>query len=497
MSAFSFIERYRPIVDDFAALVETLARPLPCCLRTNTLRLAPAELAAHLAAKGLAPQPVPWCPDAFLLPPETRLGREWEFLSGYCQVQEEASLLPVLLLAPEPGQRVLDLCAAPGNKTAHLAALMHNRGTLVANELNSRRVKPLCQTVERLGLANVAVTNENGANFPRAAGLFDRILIDAPCSCEGTYRKSSEVAGRSGPEYSRRLASCQKALLRKAVQLCRAGGRMVYATCTFAPEENELVVQAILREYGPGVVRLCPVAQPGLRLTPGLTEWEGQALDPALAQTARLWPHHNDTGGFFVALLEKVAPLPRDREGEHPALLPLPDAPEAPGTLTQLAARYGLAPELFAPYRLVHRDAALIVAAPRDFLPPATPAVTHLGLPFVRLGLEAPKLSTPSVLHFGTAVRQNVLDIDAEQLAAYFDRDLMPLRPVNAGQATPGYVFLRHCGRIVGLALYWPDRETGELILRSQFPKRWQRRDRSPTTAGDAIPPESSDRDER
>ena len=244
------------------------------------------------------------------------------------------------------------VCGARG-KTAQIAFALGNRGTLVANDISNVRIKALQGNLDRLGIVNVTTTCSDAANWPAAGGRFDRILVDAPCSSEGTIRRNPSMLGRLDPGSPARLAPRQRALLRKAVQRLAPGGRIVYSTCTFAPEENELAVADVLAEY-PGQIRLVPVAVPGLVSSPGLTEWEGRRLPDQLALCIRIWPHQNDSGGFFIAVLEKDPAA--DGEG------PLPTGPElapleADGDewLAGLSAKYGFAADAWADYR-AHRQ---------------------------------------------------------------------------------------------------------------------------------------------
>ncbi|MEM6648195.1 MAG: RsmB/NOP family class I SAM-dependent RNA methyltransferase [Bacteroidota bacterium] len=301
---FNF-ERYRPVVDDWGAFVDALRRPLPTCVWTNTLRTTPDGLAEQMAAFGFDLEPLDWYPDAFRVPADVPVGATLPFVSGWYQVQEEAALLPVALLDLRPGQRVLDLCAAPGNKTAQAAVRMQDRGLVIANDVSEGRLRMLPNLLQRLGLTSVATVASDATAFPIAAPLFNAVIADVPCSCEGTVRKHPRAHRRAGRANSLRLQVLQTAILRRAIGCCRVGGTVVYATCTFAPEENEAVVDAVLREQA-GRVQIRPVTVRHLDTTPGLTAWEGDAFDPALQHALRLWPHHNDTGGFFVAVLDKT-----------------------------------------------------------------------------------------------------------------------------------------------------------------------------------------------
>lgn len=301
----SALDRYRPIVDDWPAFCAALQRPLPVCIWTNTLRATPPEVSAWLARDGFAPVPTTWYPGAFRLSAAARPAQHAAYSMGLFHIQEEASLLPPVLLGAQPGETILDLCAAPGGKTAQIAVDLQNTGTVVANDRYSGRLHVLRTLMDRLGLCNVSTTVCDGTRYPVPNALFDRVLVDVPCSCEGTSRKHPRVLRKASREQSLRMAAVQVDLLQQAIACCKPGGHVVYATCTYAPEENEAVVDAVLAAY-PDAIRLQTPVLKNLVTTPGLTQWEDQSFQPSLSQTRRLWPHHQDTGGFFVALLQKT-----------------------------------------------------------------------------------------------------------------------------------------------------------------------------------------------
>ncbi len=296
--------RYRDIIDDWEAFVAASERPLPTTIWANPLKVTPAELEAHLTAQSIPFEPLSWRAGAYRLPDTPRPGSRLGYLAGLFHVQEEVSMLPVELLDIRPGQRVLDACAAPGNKTAQIATRLGDRGTLIANDYNYRRMKSVVRTLERLGILNTAICTHDAANFPNDLGTFDRVLADVPCSCEGTSRKHG-VSPATARDFHN-LCGTQLAILGKALTLCRPGGRVVYATCTYAPEENETIVDEALRQFR-GQVELLPAKIPGFPASKGLVEWRGQRFDSTLERALRVYPHHHDTGGFFLALFEKVA----------------------------------------------------------------------------------------------------------------------------------------------------------------------------------------------
>jgi NOL1/NOP2/sun family putative RNA methylase len=296
------LERYRPLVDDFDAFRDACRRPLPSAVRVNTIKASVERATAALDAVGVGWERAAWS-DRVMTVDADRPGNTWPYYHGWLHGQEEVSALPATALSPEPGERVWDACAAPGSKTTHLAALMDDRGLLVANDSNLGRLSALRSNAERLGVTNVAVTNQDARNFslkPFGGKEFDRALVDAPCSCEGTIRKNPDALDGWSMDHVRGVAGVQKGILRRAVQATREGGTVVYSTCTFAPEENEAVLDHVLREED------CRLVDHGLDVdhVPGVTEWDGQTYDGSVRKAARIYPHFQDTGGFFVAKLE-------------------------------------------------------------------------------------------------------------------------------------------------------------------------------------------------
>lgn len=302
------LERYRDIIPDWNAFAEAALAPLPTTLWVNTLRGSRDEIRAYLAEDGAETVPLGWYSRGLRLLPPAKPGKTFAFLTGACHVQEEVSMMPIVLLDPQPGESVLDLCAAPGNKSTQAAVHMEDHGCLIACEVNEGRLGLILKNVERLALTSIATLNVNAGNLPRGVGSFDRVLADVPCSCEGTTRKNPSLLHRPSMSHGS-LAGSQISLLRKSIQRCRPGGRIVYSTCTYAPEENEAVVDALLREFG-AHLRLLPAELPGIHGAPGLREWQGQSYLPELEKTLRLYPHLNDTGGFYIAVLEKSLEAP-------------------------------------------------------------------------------------------------------------------------------------------------------------------------------------------
>lgn len=462
------VARYVDIVDEPEALVQALLRPLPATLWSNGLRLSRDALQALLERTGMDSTPMGWNAEGLRLGPEQRPGQHWGFMTGLFQVQEEVSMLPVRLLDPQPGERVLDLCAAPGNKTAQIAVAMRNTGTVVANDLSRGRISAIRQTLKRLGLMNVAITVKDGQSFPSRAGIFDRVLVDAPCTCEGTFRKV-RVPQIVSDDFRERTARVQYRLLRKAVQLTRPGGRIVYSTCTFSPEENEAVVDTVLRECG-GAVRLLPARIAGFAAGAGLPEWYGKAFHPQLELAMRVWPHQQDTGGFFIAVMEKAGEGSVPGPGEDYFQPPREDRT----WLTPFLDRLGIPEEVFAAVEPVKRGNRHLHLVPADHRLPLAPAPDMLGLPAVRRKSLPLKPTTAAVLLYGHRASRNRVVLDDAQFAAFLRREDAAIRPEQLRHCTgPGYAVAWYRGHTVGLGQLIYERQAPQVRMRSLMPKAW------------------------
>ncbi len=300
----STFERYRSVIADWDEFAEAINRPLPVCIWANPLKTTSSELEELLSKNDIDAEPLSWRDGAYRLVDTARPGSRIPFLAGLYQIQEEVSMLPVELLDLRAGQRVLDTCAAPGSKTSQIAATLGNTGTIIANDRNFRRMRALSRSLDRLGATNVGVMTRDATNMPGAIGSFDRILADVPCSCEGTTRKNRDATVATDDDFNY-LCTIQRAILKRAIELCRPGGRVVYSTCTYAPEENETIVDSVLREFY-DECRLIPARIPGFPASPGLLHWQQQSYDPQLEHALRVYPHQHDTGGFFVAVFQKT-----------------------------------------------------------------------------------------------------------------------------------------------------------------------------------------------
>jgi len=301
-----FLSRARQVLGDegYEDLLRATSEPRPVWLRVNTLVASVDEVRAALTDFDV--QGGPW-PEALRVPRERRaeLVRHPLVEAGAVYLQSLSSQAAARALDPQPGEDIVDLCAAPGSKTTHIAALMRE-GVIVANEVSKGRSHKLRAVLSQLRVSgreelDVRVRTGDGARFRGHRDCFDRVLVDAPCSGEGRFHLSDprSYAGWT-PKKVKGLASKQKALLHAALDATKPGGVVVYATCTLAPEENEGVLARALKRYD-GVAELEPLPVELATARPGLPEWKGKALDGRIAQHARRIPPGPDWDGFFLA----------------------------------------------------------------------------------------------------------------------------------------------------------------------------------------------------
>ncbi len=464
MNPIAALERYRPLVDDWGAFAEVSVAPLPTSLVVNTLRTTSEEVWERLTARGVELRRVGWTEDLLISAERGQPGNRFEYLAGLYNVQEEAAAVPIFVLDPQPGERVLDMCAAPGNKTGQIALAMRNRGTVVANDRSYQRMRATRGMLDRLGLGNVCLTNFDGRKMPRAIGSFDRVLVDAPCSCEGTSRKSGAATEPVSPSEYAQLASVQRGLLKRALEMCEPGGLVVYSTCTYAPEENEMVVDAVLRDIGLEAW-LEPISVPGLRTTRGVTEWGGTKLDASLEKTVRIWPHHNDCGGFYVAAIRRA---PGESTLDRPDPTTAFEPTDREGWLAPLRDRFGLT---FEGWRL-HEPNTKDVWIVNEGMNPAPEAQrTSAGLSFLRKSMIHPKPTTGVSMLFGPEATRNVADLDRDQMNRFLRREFVELTPQQADvHDSPGYVLVRCEGLVAGVGRLGRDSRT----IESFYPKAWR-----------------------
>jgi NOL1/NOP2/sun family putative RNA methylase len=438
----------------------------------RTGRIDEATLVERLERQGFRVRPLEALPSFYVVEDAPRpLSHTLEHWSGLLYMQQASTGLAAPALGARPGERVLDLCASPGGKAAHVAESMGDRGCLVACEIDERRIRGLLGNFYRMCVSNAMVVAGDGRTFPEGAH-FDRVLVDAPCSGEGTLRRRSGEVPNQSKAFRAFVTASQRALLEKAVRLTRPGGTVLYVTCTFAPEENEEIVS--------GVLERAPVELEPLELrvphAPGLVSFEGKAYDRRLELAARIYPHHLDSGGLFLAKLRRLeGDAPASRQGA-----PWSTVPHAfPGDRRQEEVARELVAESVAKVLArhdIHADALPDIGwiARGDTLWMHTCGEWPLGAwspngwRAVSVGLRAIELdprgrprATSDFLRFATRAVGSAVDLGERQLV-----ELLRGNPARAPEdAPPGHVALRYGGEVVGRGAY----ARAELV--SQLPK--------------------------
>ncbi len=302
-----FEERYRCLcgsASDYDEFMKYSLSYLRRSIRVNTLKADVKNIKKRLEAKGWTLTQIPWCHEGFWLESERRdVGNLDEHSLGYIYVQEAASMIPPIVLDPKPGELILDMCAAPGSKTTQIAAMMQNRGILIANDYKGGRVSPLGYNLQRIGATNVIVTLMEGRFFTKMQ--FDKILVDAPCSGTGTIRKSIKTLTIWNPGMTKSLSGTQKQLLKTAFDSLKDGGTIVYSTCTLEPDENEGVISWLLKNNPNAKTEKINLP---LKHGKPVTEFEGETYHEGVKNCLRIWPQDNDTEGFFITKIIKKNP---------------------------------------------------------------------------------------------------------------------------------------------------------------------------------------------
>jgi 16S rRNA (cytosine967-C5)-methyltransferase len=290
--------------DEFDALVASMNQMAALDLRVNSLKKKREAVLADLRQAGLACEPTPYSPLGIRLQGKPSLAKTPSFVQGDVEVQDEGSQLLALLMDAKRGEMVVDFCAGAGGKTLAMGAAMRNSGRLYAFDTSAHRLDALKPRLARSGLSNVhpvAIAHERDDRIKRLAGKIDRVLVDAPCSGLGTLRRSPDLKWRQSPETVASQALLQHAILSSAARLLKPGGRLVYATCSLMPEENEAIAQA----FGEAHPAFVPLDAGALLESAHVDQAALLTTGDAPNRFLRLWPHRHGTDGFFAAIWQK------------------------------------------------------------------------------------------------------------------------------------------------------------------------------------------------
>ena len=296
------------------SFLEAMDSPRPLTIRLNTLKTRRQELVQNLTSRGVNVESLD---ESFKVglkinASKVPIGATPEYLAGHYMLQSASSWLPVMALAPQKGDYVLDMTAAPGGKTSHIAQIMANEGVIVANDLKKERTKALFYNLQRLGVRNCIVTNYDGRKFPSTLKNFDRVLLDAPCTGLGVISRDASIKSNRSMRDIYRAGHLQRELLRSAVDHCKVGGYIVYSTCSIAVEENEAVVDYVVKN------RHVKIVDTGINIDSRIyTKFGENRFNDRIKYCIRVFPHMHNLDGFFVCKLKKLREGVKGKEQEE------------------------------------------------------------------------------------------------------------------------------------------------------------------------------------
>jgi len=307
-----FIERMQKLIPDkldFEKFMEFSQKRTPTSIRCNTLKISPDKLKQKLEDKGwkikqlFSDYPEVMIIENSLNPGE--LGKSIEHILGYYYVQEISSMMPIIALNPKENEIILDLAAAPGSKTTQASSFMKNTGTIIANDKTLDRTNILCANLERCGCSNVIVIRHDGIQLCRKLAKigmkFDKILLDLPCSGEGNTRSNPKTYLMWNIRMIKSLSKLQKRLVFYAIPLLKEDGELIYSTCTHSPEENEGVVDFLLKNFD---LEIQEIKLP-LKTRSGITSWEKENFNSEIKKSCRIYPQDSNTEGFFLCKMRR------------------------------------------------------------------------------------------------------------------------------------------------------------------------------------------------
>ncbi|MDQ7007195.1 MAG: RsmB/NOP family class I SAM-dependent RNA methyltransferase [Acidobacteriota bacterium] len=462
-----WLERYRPIVDDMQGFLAALEEPPPVDLMVPRGAERRREVAARLEARGLATRTFDWAPRHLRLESPLPGGALPEVVFGLAFRQGVVSSLPCRALDPHPGERILDLCAAPGGKTVLLASLAEDRARILAGDPSASRAGLLVQSLSRMGLTSVITVQQDGNGFP-AAAPFDAILLDAPCTGEGIFRVGRPRYEPTGEQGVLRARALQRRLISRAADLLAPGGRMVYSTCSYAPEENEGVISDLLARRDDLRIEALPDGIPG---SPGLTRWGEIGFHPDLPRARRLYPHQTGSWGFFLCLLRKDPDSGHytsgSRREDRPRVEPVDD-PEAAAELRAALEPFGVGREVLDTYHVMPRGKDLWILS-RCCPAGSDTDVSRLkivapGLRALRRTPRGPRLPNGVLRALDRHLGARVVELEWDQALALLEEREQAAAP----DAPVGQVALRAGGQVIGAGY----QRGGRLYL--ELPKAWR-----------------------
>lgn len=454
-----FVERIEHLlpVEEVESFLQCATEPLP-----KTVRLVQNGKPSHqnLEDDLWDLSPVADLPNAFFIDRTHReknpLGNTLTHFSGGIYIQSLSSMLPVIVLDPQSGEKILDLCSAPGSKTTFIAEKMNFSGVVVANEPSSSRSKKLASNVDRIGCTNVVLTQSDGVALSAFLGQeFDRILLDAPCSSEGYGRKSADFFTRNWNEKNIfASAKLQKRLIESAFKMLKPGGTLVYSTCTTAPEENELVVQYLCDTFG-DAVEICAINFSNIPHYRGVSAWDSKHISAEISSNVcRLYPHLKsvqwDSECFFVAKIKKIKPLElMPPQKSNPPKIKKLDKQKTAEILVHIQKKWGIDRKFFKTFVFwVRENGSVWMGTKEVFRYIETHLCRRAGMEIFN---EYGKITSIFSMNFGHLAIKNCVDLDLLEYKKWMQGNNLQNKNTKIKMENFGGVFLvRYRGVCLG-----------------------------------------------
>ena len=441
MKIEDLFKRYESIIPDFDLFMEYARKPLTKSFRLNTLKARREEILDLL--RDIAIKPLPFYDDGFYLEDKISIGNTASHSLGLIYAQEPASMVPVLVLDPKPGETVLDLCAAPGSKTTQIAQIMQNSGLVVANEVNRQRISGLVSNSKRCGLINEVITSKPGEKIGQfAPEYFDRVLIDAPCSTEGTIRRSKAVLFHWGLKNIQKMARLQKGLAVSGYRSLKPGGIMVYSTCTIAPEENEAVISYLLEKLPDAQV--LPIEIPNFKIRPGIRKWQNQVFGEVAEKCCRILPQDNNTAPFFIAKIFKPGKTSCDTNRTS-------KIPQKSNIIESLVRRFNIDPSQFKGHAIFQEQDTYYISTPEVYAFEPIKAIRK-GLELGKVYDQELKPDNDFVQIFGRQAKRNSYEMTQWQLKKFLSNEKIEINV--SSEISQGFIIVTHNNLPIGIGRY-------------------------------------------
>jgi NOL1/NOP2/sun family putative RNA methylase len=438
---FNILSYLKNLLGDEFSQFERAEKEAPA-IRVNTLKAKIENIKQEMANYGVDFAPHSICPEGFILKKNDRpLSQTLLYFSGEIFYQGFSSQLPVIALDPRPGDKVLDIAAAPGSKSTQIAARMENEGTLVLNDASCNRQQPLLANLYRAGVYNDIVLNLPGQRIGKIyPGYFDKVLVDAPCSGISRMPTSKKFLDRPCPESLKKLTNIQHHLLVSAIKATKPGGTIVYSTCSIIPEENEHIIETALNNYPVKLENINSWRHPNLRAP--------FSSHSQIAQNCkRVLSYPNPCESFFIAKLFKTDSTKNYQDQNSMVWTKTlgHDSPNVSSTLNWISNRWNIPPNFFENYNFIQTSKKLWILSPQTKIVPATGFVKS-GIPFAENRGREWKLTNASIQVFGDFVDSQTIELDDTVLIRLFEKGKIPFQ-----SKLYGYFILQRKNKKLGI----------------------------------------------